>query len=170
MHFDRNREPKGLFIYKDKRGRNIYRDPFSQKAYIITDEKKERFMALNNVPLYGILAFVFAYVMFELNIDLSLALSFAVTLLSEWRFRSFLNSCAFCRNFRLVKGHRDLSASSSKTVPVLRAFLHLILTATLILSAVLIKSDDSLVYGGSIALAIAFLFAAVRELSVFITR
>lgn len=170
MRFEKNREPKGLFIYKDKKGQDVYLDPFSQKAYIITAEKKERFTTLNNVPLYGVLTFVFAYVMFELNICLSLALSFAVTLLSGWRFRSFLNSCAFCDNFRLVKGHRNLSASSSKTAPIFRAFLHLALAVALILSAVFIKSDDSLVYGGSIALAIAFLFAAVRDLSVLITR
>ena len=168
--FDRNREPEGLHIYKDKRGQIIYLDPFSQKAYIITNEKKERFMALNNVPLYGALTFVFSYVMFELNIYLSLALSCIVTLLFEWRFHRFLDSCSFYRNFQFVRGHRDLLAPSAKTARIFKAFLHLALAVILILSVILIESNDPLVYGGSIALAIAFLYAFVKDLSIFITR
>ncbi len=167
---DRKREPEGLHICKDDKGQNIYMDPFSKRAYIIPEKKKDRFTALKNVPLYGALAFVFAYVMFELNICLSLAASLIVTLLSEWRFRSFLSSCSFRHHLQPASKHGDRSASSSKTLSMFRAFLHLSLAVILILSVALIKTDDSLIYGGSIALSIAFLFTLIKDLSAFFTK
>ncbi len=168
--YGRQRELAGINIYRDKKGQKVYLDPFSRKAFIITPEKKDRFLALNNVPLYGILTFVFTYVMFELNIYVSLAVSLAVAVVMEWRFRRFLNGCTFYSNTRFLKQHADRVVSSSEDLSILKPLLHLALALVLILSAIFIRTNDSLVYGGSIALAVAFLFAFLKDLSVFISR
>ena len=65
-----------------------------------------------------------------------------------------------------MRKNGDASSSASKGLIIFKAVLYLAFSTALILSAVFIKTDDSMVYGGTIALSIACLFAFFRNLSI----
>ena len=166
----KNRKPEGINIYKDEKEQTIYYDLFTKKAYIISTAKEKQFSVLNNVSLYSILVFVFAYTLFNLSLPISAIIAVLVFVILEWRLHRFLNNCTFIRNFKPDKLSKSNETSLSTGFLVIKALAYMVLGLLLVISVTVFKTDKSLVFGGSMALAIASFYMSLKYLSIIIVR
>ena len=80
---------EGKNIYRDKHNRAIYYVKREDRGYRIRQEYESTFQMLSMRYLVGVLVFIFAYLLFELNIILSIALGLIATLFMQYRFKKF---------------------------------------------------------------------------------
>lgn len=167
---NKNKKPEGINIYKDEKERTIYYDFLTKKAYVISASKEKQFSIINNVYLYSILVFVMEYAVFNLSLPISIVLAVIVFFILEWRLRYFLKNCTYISNFKPKKANRFDDSSLSNGFLAMKATAYMVLGLLLGISVTIYKNDNSLVYGGSLALAVASVYISLKYLSIIIAR
>ncbi len=162
-------ELEGMNIYRDKKNQKIYLDPITKNGYVITPTKEKTFKTQSNVPLYTALVGVFCYALFDFSWWVSLLAMVVVFAILEYRFRKFLGSCTRYSNFKPSKVHQPTSYSSPDGIIYLKIALFSALAILLIVSVV-ISNTNKEVFFGSIAVAVACIFIALKYVSIIVSR
>lgn len=131
-----NNDLVGRNIYVDNRGRAVYYSKREKRGYRIRNEDASKFKALESRYLYGILAFLVACFLFDIDIIISVCLGLFVAMSVEWRFRSFLKKCTIIENYE-PSGRATLSFTTDDSYQKLgtNALLFIILGLLLIFNA-----------------------------------
>ncbi len=162
-------ELEGMNIYRDKKNQKIYLDPITKNGYVITPAKEKTFKTQSNVPLYTALVGVFCYALFDFSWWVSLLAMVVVFAILEYRFRKFLGSCTRYSNFKPSKVHQPTSYSSPDGIIYLKIALFSALAILLIVSVVISNANKE-VFFGSIAVAVACIFIALKYVSIIVSR
>lgn len=80
----------GNNIYQDKFGNTIYFDKKNNLAYKISQDKVNTFQTLQMRYILCLIAFILFYILFKLNIWLSIGITIVIGIFLEYRFRKFL--------------------------------------------------------------------------------
>ncbi|MDD7282151.1 hypothetical protein [Floccifex sp.] len=89
----------GPNMYTDKFGNTIYYDKRNKLAYKIRQDQLNTFKTYQSRFVLCIIAFVLLYILFELNIFLSLGITVVIGIFLEYKFRSFLKQLPKSTNF-----------------------------------------------------------------------
>lgn len=162
-------ELEGMNIYRDKKDQKVYLDPITKSGYVITPAKEKTFKTQSNVPLYTALVGVFCYALFDFSWWVSLLAMVIVFAILEYRFRKFLGTCTRYANFKPNKLHQPTSYSSPDSIIYLKIVLFGALAILLVVSVVCFDTNKE-VFFGSIAVAIACVFIALKYVSILISR
>lgn len=82
----------GPNIYRDKRGIAIYYDKKKNVAYKISKDKENSFKTLQFRFVLVLIAFIIFYILFNLNVFISLSLCVAIGTFLEYQYRRFLKN------------------------------------------------------------------------------
>ena len=131
-----NNDLVGRSIYVDNKGRAVYYSKREKRGYRIRNEDASKFKALESRYLYGILAFLVACFLFDLDIIISICLGLFVALTIEWRFRQFLKNCTIIEGYE-PNGNPTLSFTTDDSYQKLgtNAILFIILGLLLMINA-----------------------------------
>ena len=89
----------GRNTYRDTHGNLIYYDQHKNIAYRIPSTKENTFATFQSRYALALICFVFLYILFSLNVWLSIGISVAVAAFMEWRYRTFLKNLAQSTGF-----------------------------------------------------------------------
>lgn len=165
-----HKELEGINIYLDKKGQKVYLDPITKNGYVIPEAKQKQFKTYSNVALYAGLSAIFAYVLFELNIIISILIGIVVFGILEWRFRSFLNNCTMYAAFKPEKKHQPTAYDSPNSIIYIKIVLYLVLAGLLVATCFMGETKNASVYVASICIAIAAVYIAVRYVLILVAR
>ncbi len=147
----------GLFVYRDKRNRVIYKDMFSKDGYIIDQNMLSAFKKYQNRYLAAIAIVALGY-NFVFTIEIWTAIAGVVLVVLEYLFRSkFLKSCKKVENFDTSKAKNIDKLSRGRTI--ILAILYLALSVLLIANAVIEKLPTLALVLSILGASIAFLRA-----------
>ncbi|MDO4466434.1 MAG: hypothetical protein Q4C49_05435 [Bacillota bacterium] len=82
----------GPNIYRDKRGNAIYYDKKKNVAYKISPDKEGTFKTLQLRYVLVFIAFIIFYILFKLNLFISIGICLAIGALIEYKYRTFLRN------------------------------------------------------------------------------
>ena len=127
---------EGRNIYYDKHNRPIYYVKRQKRGYRISSELERQYKVLSSRIIIALIMFIFLYLMFKVNIYISIILSILAYIFLEFRFRKLLNNCVIIENF---EPHKDSKSNLSTDTPlnglILRAVLYLLCGVLLIINA-----------------------------------
>ncbi|MGM9947484.1 hypothetical protein [Floccifex sp.] len=164
----------GPNIYQDKVGNTIYFDKRNKMAYKISKEKSKTFQTLQMRFILTLVAFILFYILFEIHILISLAISAVIFIFMEYRFKKFLNTCPKSTNFDKkdkVKPIDQMIESSIQDL-ALRFGLYGILGILLIVNTFIsnnVKNQNGLIVASYIV-AIFALYMAFKYLSLIVRK
>ncbi|PID82657.1 MAG: hypothetical protein CSB16_00010 [Clostridiales bacterium] len=149
-----NTNVEGLFVYRDKKNRVIYKDIFSKDGYIIKPNKISTFKKYQNRYLAAIAVVALGY-NFVFTIEVWTIIAGIILIALEYLFRNrFLTSCEKIENFDTSKA-KNIDKLSRGRIIIL-AVLYLILSVLLIANAIIEKLPTLAMILSFIAAAIAF--------------
>jgi hypothetical protein len=124
----------GPNMYEDKHGNLIYYQKKSNTAYRISPDKISQFKRLQMRWLLTAIAFILFYIVFNLNLWLSLGLAIVLGIGMEWQFRRFLKQLPKSAGFVKTEKIRPIDQMIDTPVSglALRMGLYWILAALLI--------------------------------------
>lgn len=157
----------GINIYYDKNNQAIYYNPLYKKAYIISSKFESSFKKFQSRFIIPIVVFIFLYVLFKLNIYISITISLVSFVLIEYRFYKFLNNCTLIANFnseRYVHSNASKDYTKNKKFIIIRFIVYLSLTILLIVNANITPAvkQDVILKTLNYSLAAASLFFSVK--------
>lgn len=126
----------GRNTYRDTHGNLIYYDHHKNIAYRIPSAKENTFATFQSRYALAVICFVFLYILFSLNVWLSIGISVAVAAFMEWRYRTFLKNLAQSTGFIKKEKIRSIDDSIDLTVGaiILRIVLYGALAVLLVIN------------------------------------
>ena len=166
---------EGKNIYRDKHNRAIYYVKREDRGYRIRQEYESTFQMLSMRYLVGVLVFIFAYLLFELNIVLSVALGLAATLFMQFKFKKFLGNCTIIEHYvpDAKENKSAISVETSYSSLIIRAILYVSCSILLVINAYNLygaRDDQTLLFVLSIVVAVVVLFFGLKYIEVIIKK
>ena len=162
----------GNNIYRDKHGFAIYYDKRHQIGYRIGKDREKEFKTYQQRFAIALVAFVFFYILFKLNIYLSIVLSVAVYALLEYRFRKLLSKFTRVQNFKPSDkvNQFDMMEEEKTSKILLRIALYAALSILIVVNAYTndaISSNTIAVYASYAVSAVGIFFTIKYLLILF---
>lgn len=164
---------QGRNIYSDRQGRPVYYVKSKKRGYRISKAMEASFKTYYSRFILAIIVFIFFYIIFKLNIWISLAATLAAYLFMEYRFRKLLSNCTIIENY---EPHKETNSAISTTTPLsglfLRFGLYLSAGILLIVNAYFSESvrQQTVLLGLSLAVSMATIYFAIRYLMIIIKK
>lgn len=89
----------GRNIFYDKHKRAIYFKKRSGIGYVIPKDYEKKFQIFTYRYMVGLIGFIFSYMIFDLNIPISLIIGIACWAILEYRFHNVLKNMTQLKNF-----------------------------------------------------------------------
>lgn len=165
---------EGRNIYRDKHNRAIYYVKRQQRGYRIRQEDENTFQSLSLRYLAGILVFIFAHILFELNTVFSIVIGAAVTIFMEYRFRKFLSNCTILEHY--VPNEKEsksmISVETSFKSLYLRAVLYILCAILLVINAYSLYADKDQIQllALSLVVAVVVLFFGLKYVEIIFKK
>ena len=128
----------GPNIYQDKHGNTIYYNKRKNIAYKILADKEGTFRTYQSRYVIALIAFILFYILFKLNIFLSIGLTVVIGGFLEYRYRSFLKKAPQSVGF--VKQEKVKPIELSTNELMVRIFLYLALAILLVVNTFVSKN------------------------------
>lgn len=126
----------GRNTYRDIHGNLIYYDQHKNIAYRVPSTKENTFATFQSRYALALICFVFLYILFSLNVWLSIGISVAVAAFMEWRYHTFLKNLAQSTGFIKKEKIRSIDETIDLTVGsiILRIVLYGALAVLLVIN------------------------------------
>lgn len=132
----------GPNIYQDKHGNTIYYNKRKNIAYKILADKEGTFRTYQSRYVIALIAFILFYILFKLNIFLSIGLTVVIGGFLEYRYRSFLKkapqSVGFVKQEKVKPIDQMIELSANELM--VRIFLYLALAILLVVNTFVSKN------------------------------
>ena len=163
-----NNHIRGLNMYVDDRGQDIYYDVFTKNGYLINEKRAKRFNMYKNRFILVFMGAVLAVnFVFSMEVTIVLALVLLAVLEYFFRFR-FLRNCTTFPDFK--KGKRAVfDDHEDKRKEVLRVVLYLLFAVLVVLNAYASGFDTLMIVLSYIASAVAVV-AALRSIGYIVRK
>ena len=149
----------GRNTYRDSHGNLIYYDKHKNIAYRIPSTKENTFAIFQSRYALALICFVFLYILFTLNIWLSIGISIAVAAFMEWRYRTFLNNMAQSTGF--IKKEKIRSIDETIDLSTGAVILHIVLYGALAVLLVINTFVSENVIGNKPIIVISYMVAVL---------
>lgn len=126
----------GKNIYRDSHGNIIYYNEKQNISYRIPHEKENTFATFRSRYALVLICFVFLYILFNLNVYLSLGLCALIAVFLEFRYRSFLKNLVHSTGLGKKEKLKsmDETLELTKGAIILRVVLYLALAILLVVN------------------------------------
>lgn len=126
----------GKNIYRDSHGNIIYFNEKQNISYRIPHEKENTFATFRSRYALVLICFVFLYILFNLNVYLSIGLCAAIAIFLEFRYRSFLRNLVHSNGLGKKEKLKsmDETLELTKGAVALRIVLYLALAVLLVIN------------------------------------
>lgn len=163
----------GINIYHDKQGRPVYYNRSQKRGYRISKNQETSFKTYYSRFILTVLVFIFMYILFRLNIWISIAISLVAYIFLEYKFRKLLSNCVIIENY---EPHKEIKTAMSTKTPmsglVLRFILYMASGVLLIVNAYVSEGvkNDNVVLSLSWIVGIAAIFFSLKYLEVIFKK
>lgn len=161
----------GHNIYQDKDGRFIIYDRFSKAGYVIKPEHYNKFKYFYNRYLIALLLAIIL-VTFELNIFVCAGVFLLVAVISEFKYRQFLDHLTKIEKFKPENSQKKskIDALVEENKPgrcILLAVLYLLLSVLIVVNGIILK-QSMLLLGIEVIISIVGIYLASINIIAFI--
>lgn len=164
----------GRNIFIDKRKRVIYYNRRNKVGYVISSGSESNYQLLNVRYVIAVIAFIFAYLLFHVNIFISIAISILTAALLEYRYRKLLDSYTQISRFDYENAEKSINAPTSYTngALIIRIALYLALAILIIVNLFISDTllDDIAVVVVSVVISLYSLYMCYRYVTMLMNQ
>ena len=167
-----NNRIQGHNIFYDKHGRPILYVKRLKRGYRISAELEKQYRILSSRAVIAFIVFIFLYILFTINLWISIPISIAAYIYLEWRYRKMLENCTIIENYEPDPSQIKSIDDGKDSEMILKGVLYLALGILLVVNAFVtpdIKNDAAMMTI-SICVAVVACFFGLRYFFYVIKR